>query len=215
MDIRRVIGATCVGSVLLGAQSVAQAAEEGWHAGITFGSSNATLDEDVVAVTGATSSGLGRDKRDPGFKALLGYRFGRYFAMEGGYTHLGEFRLTRDVTAPTVGSVNADIRVKGLHVDAVGMLPIGRGFSGVARAGALLSETKTFRATSGSVAPVHSPGSSIKDEINLKYGLGLLYDVGKNATLRGEWDHYRNVGGSGTTGEVDIDLYSIGLHFRF
>lgn len=199
---------------LLGAAAEAPAQEK-WYASISFGASNATIDEGVVAVTGTTSSNVSRDERDPGFKVLVGYQFSPHFALEGGYAHLGEFRLTRDVSAPTAGTVNADVRIKGLVLDVVGTLPIGRGISGFAKLGALLSETKTFRVTGGTVATPFGSGSTINDELNLKFGLGLQYEVSSRVSLRGELERYRKVGEATTTGEVSIDLYSVGLLFRF
>jgi len=215
MTTRRALVAMGIGAAVIGATGAAMAEEE-WYAALTLGSSNAKTDERVVAVTGATSSILTQDKRDPGFKVLVGYGFNAYLALEGGYAHLGEFRVTRHVTAPTTGALNADIRVIGLVIDAVGVVPLGTRFAGLGKVGAFLSETKTFRATSGSVTPASGVGShAIKDEANLKLGLGLQYRFAKNVTLRGEWERYRHVGKPDTTGELDINLYSVGLLLRF
>lgn len=212
--IHRTVVAMCFGAASIGTAHAAMA-EEGWYAGVAFGSSNAEIDDGVVAVTGATASSLARDERDPGYKVLVGYGFNRYVAVEGGYAHLGEFRITRDVTAPTVGAVNADIRVIGFVIDAIGMLPIGTSFAAFAKVGAFLSETRTFRSISGSATP--APGASsnaVKDEFNLKLGLGVQYEFAKNVTLRGEWERYFGVG-SPEAGELDINLYSVGILFRF
>lgn len=191
------------------------AAQEGWYAGLTLGASNTELSNTLVESPGAISYSLSGDKRDPGFKVLAGYRFNRYFAMEGGYTHLGEFRRTRDITAPAIGAVNADVRMKGLVVDAVGIVPMRPGLSLYGKAGAFLSETKTFRATSGAASlPPGVSHTDITDEINPKVGLGIKYDLSKNATLRGELERYWGVGNQ-STGEQDVDLYSIGLDLRF
>ena len=215
MKIDQALAAMCIGSASIGAGGAAMA-QDGWYALFTLGSSNAEVRDRVVAVTGATSSILTRDERDPGFKVLVGHAFNAYLAVEGGYAHLGEFRVTRHVTAPAVGALNADIRVIGLVIDAVGMVPLGTGFAGLAKAGAFLSEAKTFRATSGSVTPASGVCShAIRDEANLKLGLGLQYRFAGNVTLRGEWERYRHVGKPGTTGELDINLYSVGVLLRF
>ncbi len=212
MNVRQAMACAFLASALL--LSAGTAGAQQWYAGVAFGSSNTTLKQGIVAVSGATDSSLSRDERDPGYKVLLGYQYNPYFAVEGGYAHLGEFRATRSVTAPTVGIVNADVRIKGLVIDAVGTLPFGQGFGAVAMLGVFLSETKTFRATSGTVTPAAAPGSHVKDEANLKIGLGLKYDLGKNLALRGAWEHYRNVSDAASS-EADVDLYSIGLNFRF
>lgn len=213
MKNNRTIGMVSAAALLVAAGTVQ--AEETWYAAFSLGSGNASIDEGVVAVTGATASAVTQDKRDPGFKVLLGRRFGRYFAVEGGYTHLGEFRASRDITAPVAGAVNADIRIKGLHVDAVGVLPLGAKFAVSASLGVLLSETKTFRVTSGAATPILGAGSRINDEINPHFSLGLRYELGPKISFRAEWDRYVKVGDANTTGEIDVDLYSVGLQFRF
>lgn len=210
----RPFAAVAVAALLLA--SPAAASPPGWYATLTLGSSNASIPDAVVDVAGAGASSVKRDERDPGFKVLAGYRFSRHFAIEGGYAHLGEFRATRDVTAPAAGTLNADLRVIGLVIDGVGMLPLGRGFTAYGRIGALLSEVRTLR-TAGGIAgtPPGASAASSHDGLDLKYGIGLQYDLGTRTALRAEIERVRNVGDRATTGQVDVELYSAGLVFRF
>lgn len=201
-----------VGLLAAGRMALAQ---EGWYAGLTLGASNAELPNTLVYSPGAVSYSLSGDQRDQGFKVLAGYRFNRYFAMEGGYAHLGEFRGTPDITAPITAAINADLRTRGLVVDAVGIVPMRPGLSLYGKAGAFLSGTRTFRAASGAAGlPLGLSPTDITDEINPKVGLGIKYDLTENATLRGELERYWGVRDYGT-GEQDVDLYSIGLNLRF
>jgi OOP family OmpA-OmpF porin len=214
MKMQRTVVAMCLAAASIAAANAA-IAQDGWYVGVTFGSSNATIDDSVVAVTGATASNLSRDERDPGFKVLVGYGINRYLAVEGAYAYLGEFRITRDVAAPTTGAVNADIRVIGFTIDAVGMVPIGTSFAAFGKVGTFLSETRTFRATSGTVTlPPGTGSNAVKDEFNLKLGIGIQYHLAKNVTLRAEWERFFGVG-SPETGESDINLYSGGILLRF
>lgn len=214
MRTRRPVAAVVLSTALVAVGAVQ--AQEGWYGGISFGSSNTELKEGLAPAAGATGFTIGRDERNPGYQVLLGYRLGRYFAVEGGYAQLGEFRLTRDVTAPAVGSGNAYVMMKGFVIDAVGLLSMGERFSLFGKAGAFLSETKTFRATVGAATwPAGTSSSASKDKLNPKVGLGLQYDLGRAVTLRGEWERYWNVGDPRTTGEQNVDLYSVGLKFRF
>jgi len=206
--------ALCIAAALFGTSGPARA-QAHWYIGVTLGASNANISQEVVPVTGATSTVFLTDSRDPGFKVFAGYRFNRYFAVEGGYAWLGEFQATTQVTAPTTGALNADIRVIGLYIDAVGMLPVGDRFAAFAKVGWLGSETRTFRSTSGTVTL--APGTNMNastDQANLSYGLGVQYDLEKNVTLRFVWERYIKVGDV-NTGEFNIDLYSGGLLFRF
>lgn len=210
----RLLPAACLACALAGATG-SVFAQAGWYVGLTLGSSNVDLNPDVVAVSGATSTSFVSDQRDPGVKVFAGYRFNRTFALEGGYAWLGEFQATTQVAAPTTGALNADIRVIGLFVDALAMLPIGERFAAYAKLGVLGSETRTFRSVSGTVTPaagVNTNASS--DAANLSYGLGAQYHIDGKATLRVEWQRYADVGDA-NTGEFDIDLYSAGLLFRF
>ena len=210
----RFLPIACLAGALAGATAPVFA-QAGWYAGLALGSSNVDLNASVVAVSGATSTNFVSDQRDPGVKVFAGYRFNRHFALEGGYAWLGEFQATTQVTAPSTGALNADIRVIGLFVDALALLPIGERFAAYAKLGVLGSEVRTFRATSGTATP--APGVSTNastDAANLSYGLGAQYDFAKNVTLRVEWQLYADVGDS-NAGEFDVDLYSVGLLFRF
>lgn len=204
--------ALCTGAALFGMSGPARA-QAHWYIGVTLGASNANVTHEAVPVTGATSSIFLTDSRDPGFKVFAGYSFNPYFAVEGGYAWLGEFQATTQVTAPTAGALTADIRVIGLYIDAVGMLPVGYGFAAFAKVGVLLSETRTTRSTFGTVTTGANANASI-DQPNLSYGLGLQYDFRKNASMRFVWERYIKLGDA-NTGEFNIDLYSGGLLFRF
>jgi OOP family OmpA-OmpF porin len=208
------VAALCAGAALFGMSGPARA-QAHWYLGATLGASNANINHEVVPVTGATSSVFLTDSRDPGFKVFAGYQVNPYFAVEGGFAWLGEFQATTQVTAPTSGALSADIRVIGLYVDAVGMLPLFERFAAFAKAGVLLSEVRTTRSTYGTVTP--APGLNATDSTdrpNLSYGLGLQYDFRKNASMRFVWERYIDVGNA-NTGEFNIDLYSGGLLFRF
>ena len=204
----------CIGAALLGTAGPALA-QAGWYAGLTLGASDANMNADVVAVTGATATNFVTDQRDPAVKVFVGYGFNRYFALEGGYAWLGEFQATNQVLAPTTGALNAEIRVIGLYIDAVGFLPIGESFAAFAKVGVVGSETRTFRSTSGTVTP--APGTNTNastDQANLKYGLGVQYTFGKKVTVRAEWERIEDVGDP-NTGEFDLSVYSVGLLFHF
>jgi hypothetical protein len=197
------------------ARSTAGMDPVGWYLGLTIGSANVGDTPDVVPVVGAASATLVVDERDPGVKAVVGYRFGRHLAIEGGYAWLGEFQFSNQVSAPAPGALTADTRVIGLFVDAVGLLPVGRGFTAIGKVGVVGSELRTTRTVTGAATP--APGlatTAYADEANLKVGLGLQYDLGARAAVRAEWERYVGLG-NGATGEIDLDVYSVGVMLRF
>ena len=59
-------------------------------------------------------------------------------------------------------------------------------------------------------------GNKEADKIikNIK-ALGLKYDFTKNVGARMEWQRYSNIGNDSTTGQGDVNLYSIGIVFKF
>jgi OOP family OmpA-OmpF porin len=205
--------ALCAVSLLAG---TAHAREGIWYVAVGFGASTTDVDESVVAVAGATASTLTPDERDPGFKLLVGYAFSPHWAVEGGFAQLGEFSITRDVTAPAAGAANASIRVKGFVIDLVGTAPLGGRFSAIGRAGVLLSEVRTFRAVSGAATLAPGlPSNGISDEFNLKLGVGLQYELSPKVALRAEWEHFYRVGDPAATGEMEINLVGGGIVLRF
>ena len=186
-----------------------------WYLGLTIGSSNVGDTPDVVPLTGVSRATLVTDERDPGVKVLAGYRFNRHLAIEGGYAWLGQFQFSNQASAPAAGALTADTRVIGLFVDAVGLLPLGHGFTALAKIGVVGSELRTTRTVTGQVTP--APGvttTAYVDEANLKYGLGLQYELGGRAALRAEWERFVGLG-SAQTGKIDLDVYSVGLMLRF
>ena len=196
-------------ALALAAAVPAAAAQDAWYAGVALGNGNTELDEGVVAAAGGGGAIAARDDRDPAYKVLLGYRLNDWLAVEGGYVHLGEFRVTRETAA---GAINADVRLKGLAVDAVATWPLRRGFALSATLGTLLSESKVFIASSGTAVPATGTGSRVDDEANLHYGLGLRYALDARKTLRVDWDRYDGIG---KAAPADVNLYTVGIEFRF
>lgn len=195
---------------------LAPAQDGPWYLAVSFGAATTSLDESVVAVSGATASSVWRDERDPGVKVLLGYAFSPHLAVEGGYAQLGDYSIASDVTAPAAGAATASIAVKGWVIDLVGRVPLVRRISATGRAGVLLSEVRTFRTVSGAVtlAPALST-SAIVDEANPRFGAGLEYPLRPTATLRVEWERSYGVGDPARTGEMDVTVVSAGLLLRF
>lgn len=186
-----------------------------WYLGMTLGSSNVGDTPDVVPLAAGPSGPIVTDERDPGVKALAGYRVHRHLAVEIGYAWLGQFQFSNQPAGPSGGALTADTRVIALFADAVGLLPIGRGFTALAKVGVAGTEVRTTRTVTGAVTP--APGlttTSYADAADLKIGLGLQVDLGARATLRAEWERYADVG-TASTGTVDLDVYSIGVMLRF
>lgn len=198
---------------LLGSQ-IAFAAEPGWYAGASVGEAQADVDVQspgaVALSNGFTGLSLNKDEDDTAYKIFGGYQFSDYFALEGGYFDLGDYRY--NVNALTPGATwTGRAKVRGLNLDLVGILPMGERFSAFGRVGAVYAENKnTYRGYGA--ATVASFGDDDNDSTH-KYGVGLQYRINDNMSARLEAERY----------EIEdaffdrdrIDVYSLGLVYRF
>jgi len=119
------------------------------------------------------------DKQTAG-KLFAGYQLNRNFAAEAGYGYLGKF------TADGAGITSSVWELVG-----IGAVPLSNQFSVYGKLGAYYATTKS--------APFK------RSNRDLTYGLGGQYGVSRNIALRGEWQHYNDVGG-GVVREMDINV---------
>jgi len=202
-----------LGIVALAAASpIAVAADSGGYVGISVGPSRSHFDELKMTqqlAPGFATTSIAEDDSDIGFKAFGGYQFNRYFAVEGGYFELGKFGFT-STTIPA-GTLTNTMKVKGLNLDAVGILPITEKWSALARIGIQHARTKDVFTGTGAVV-VASP-SAKESDTNYKFGVGVQYDFSESLGMRAEAERYRISDGIGGKGK--IDLFSLGLIYRF
>ncbi len=195
------------------ASPFALADDSGWYGGINVGQSAAKIDNARITSQllggGFTTTSISNEDRDTGYKIFGGYKFNKNFALEGGYFDLGKFNFTAN-TIPA-GTLNGSIRLKGLNLDAVGILPITEKFSAFGRVGVNHAEASDSFTGTGSVG-VSNPNPS-KNDTNYKFGIGVQYDFTESLAMRVEAERYRVNDAVGNKG--DIDLVSIGLVYRF
>ena len=131
MKLTRASGTLGLVAIVVIASPFAAADDSGWYIGANVGQSRAKIDDERI-----TSSLLGRgfsgisiadDDRDTGYKLFGGYKFNKNVAVEGGYFDLGKFGYA--ATMDPSGTLNGNIKLKGLNLDLVGMLPITERFS--------------------------------------------------------------------------------------
>ena len=189
------------------------AEQSGWYGGINLGQSRAKIDD--VKITsgllggGFASASITNDERDTGYKFFGGYQINKNFALEGGFFDLGKFGFT--ATTVPLGTLVGTIKVKGVNLDLVGMLPISEKFSAFGRIGLTRAKTEDTFTGSGLVR-VLNPNPRARDS-NAKVGLGLQYAFTDSLGMRAEVERYRINDAVGNRG--DIDLVSLGLVYRF
>lgn len=197
------------------AAPLAGAQGTGWYGGASVGRSAATIDDDRItgglAVQGLATTALDDDDRDTGYKLFGGYQFTPNLGVEAGYFDLGNFGY-RATTVPA-GTLNGDMRVKGLNLDLVGTLPLAGRLSALGRLGVVSVRASDNFSATGAVRMPYASASPSKRSAGLKAGLGLMYDVTDSLAVRAEVERYRIKDAVGNRG--DVDLLSVGLIYRF
>lgn len=191
----------------------AWAQDAGWYGGASLGRSAATIDDarinSSLLGSGFSATAITDDDRSTGFKAFGGYRINKNFAVEGGYFDLGKFGYTA-VTVPA-GTLNGSIKLRGLNLDLVGIVPLTEKFSVFGRAGLNHAQARDSFSGTGAVL-VTNPNPS-KTATHYKLGLGLQYALTESLAVRAEAERYRINDAVGNRGHVD--LVSVGLIYRF
>lgn len=182
-----------------------------WYVGGNIGQSRAKIDDARIRPL-LPGAAINDDNKGNAFKLFGGYQFNRNFALEGGYFNLGEFGYTANSAPTLAATLSGKIKLQGLNLDAVGMLPLDDKFSVFGRLGLQYAQAKdTF--TSTGAAPTPANPNPSKSALNYKAGVGAQYDFNPSLGMRVEAERYRIDDAINNKG--DIDLYSIGLVYRF
>src|SRR5438132_5937460 len=174
-----------VAAALTLGSTMVKAQDAGWYGGLDLGASH---------LSGLDLGSMDRSDTALGFD--LGYRVNRNFAVEGAYTDLGKFNFS-------TGGLDGTYRAKSFSLAAVGLLPLQSNWSLYGKAG--LAHTQ---------AKVNAPADASESGNGLLVGAGAMYDFDRNIYAKAGWDRYASVGGD-ATGKADIDVFSLGVGYRF
>ena len=150
------------------AQKQQSQAQTGWYAGGSLGQSDLGPDEDTA------------------IKIFGGYQINRNFAVEFGYTDLGD-----------VSSGGVTVEANALELVGVGKLPLDNKFSlyGLIGLAKVEAEATVF-------------GIRVSDDTTeLTFGFGAQYDITPQFSVRGQWQRYDT--------DSEIDVLSIGFVYKF
>jgi OOP family OmpA-OmpF porin len=209
----KVAGSAGLVALAVLASPLALADETGWYGGLNAGRARASIDDQRISSgllgSGFATTSIVDDNRANAFKVFGGYQFNRHFALEGGYFDLGRFGY--HATTVPAGTLDGNIRLKGLNLDAVGILPITGKLSAFGRVGVNYAQARDHFSGSGAVNGL-TPAPEKRDT-NIKFGLGLQYAFTEALDLRVEAERYRINDAIGNRG--DVDMVSVGLVYRF
>ncbi len=161
------------------------APEQGFYLGGQVG--NASIDEDFL------------DDDDTSFGVYGGYKFNRYFAVEGAYTNFGSLdgRITNGTDTVFFGTDPQSFALK-----AVGILPIGEQFSLYGNVG--------FHSWDLDQGSGDNIGDVIGDDsaTDPTYGIGGQFDFANNWAIRAQLQRYE-------FDNADLDEVSLGVQYTF
>ncbi len=217
------------------ATPVAFAADEkGWYLGAGYGQSEASVDtaktSSILTGSGYTSASTTADETDTGWKLFGGYQFTRNWGVEFAYVDLGKATVnSRGTVAGVTDVYRSEATAKGWSLAGVGTVMVSDTFGLFGKLGAFrwdldtkcslvtnATGTGTCAATTG---PGAGPANRSASGTDLTYGVGLKYNLTKQASLRVEWEQFKDVGnasttGSSGTGQADVNLISIGIQYK-
>ena len=210
---RKAITAVAIGLGTACFSSAQAAGNPGWYGGVSLGRSveqlgSGAIDGALANQGLATASSL--DHHSTSYNLFAGYEITPYFALEGGYVHLGKFDFSSAVSAPAADMLSGRFEAKGVDAAAVGILPFANNWSAFGKAGLLYAKTSLEGGSTGAVA--------LSDEHHWStgplLGAGVGYDLTRNVALRAEYDRYFKVGDA-TVGKGDIDAMTARVVYRF
>lgn len=164
----------------------------------------------ALSAAGATGLSASTDDKSNKWRLQLGYQFNDYLAVEAGYIDIGKTKYSATYTG---GSASGEIKSGGPDVVALGMLPLGNGFSAFGELGLIDAKTKTSLSASG----VAAAASDKYDKTKLRplYGVGGIYNFNDTTAMRVSLERVNNLGDKGRLGNMDVNMYSIGLSYKF
>jgi hypothetical protein len=159
--------------------------------------------------TFSSAPGLASAPGEGGIKLKLGYKYSRFFAVEGEVVDFGRPGAADPFSSPA--NLASAFRSTGFGVDTIAMLPIWR-FSFYGRMGAYRADGRNpFGATQLGMLP----GETYARGTRMRYGLGMRYDFTRSLGMRAEYER-NSAFSSPFASESDIaDQVSVGVTWRF
>jgi len=207
--------ALAIAALAVLASPLAMAQDTGWYLGGNVGRAATTIDDaritQSLSAEGLATTSIDNQDRHTAYKLYGGYQLSPHFAVEGGYFDLGHYGYTAH-TVPT-GTLNGDMKLRGLNLDLVGTLPLVGNLSALGRIGVTsIRASDNFSATGAAHVP-YASNSPSQRSTDFKVGAGLAYAFTPALSARLEAERYRFKDGVGNRGNAD--MISVGLVYRF
>jgi OOP family OmpA-OmpF porin len=204
-------------SALLAAAPFAQAQDSGAYLGGGLGRSHIRFDNGSFAANSANVT-ESNDKRATGYTAFLGYNFDKTWAVEGGYTRLGDFKYNYSGTGPLAGMAGqADYKATSWWLAGKGTIAVTDKWDLYAKLG--LAENRARDAGSSNNAAMDAvlgtPFTRNKTHAGLLAGIGTEYHFTKQVGVRLEYDDYGKFGTSGAQNRANLGMWTADVAYHF
>jgi OmpA-OmpF porin, OOP family len=142
------------------------------------------------------------DNKGVAWKGFAGYQFIRYFGVELGYYDFGKG------TIKTAGG-DAEFKARGPYVGIVATAPMTDKLSIIGRLGAIRWSTKLNGSAGSGITSASDNG------INGSFGAGVEYMFTDSFGVRAEFERFVTVGDDATTGQTNINVWTVSGLLRF
>jgi hypothetical protein len=156
----------------------------------------------------SSTPGLSSVPAEGGLRLKLGYKYSRYFAVEGEVVDFGRPGALDPFSSPA--SLASAFRSTGFGVDTIAMLPLWR-FSFYGRMGAYRGDPRQAFGTSLAMTPSEAYARGTR----LRYGLGMRYDFTRSLGVRAELERNAPFGSPFAADADAADQVSVGVTWRF
>ncbi len=181
-------------------------ADADWYLGADVGEARSDVDSaelnDRLTSRGLPGSARVDSNHRTGWRLLGGYRWGKYLALEGGYTDLGDIEASYSGTGPLSSAEQKAVYPasgSGYELSLLGLYPFSENLSGFVRGG-LFAWHAEYSTNAGTRV-----SDSGRDRV---FGLGGEWRVNAQWSLRLGWDRY-------TVARDSTNLISLGGRYRF
>ena len=162
-----------------------------------------------------------RDDEATSYSLLVGYRFSRYFALEAGYTNLGEFTAQFPLFCPGGSGCPSDFgetSIDGLVLNAIGIWPVSKHFHLKASLGLNYHDLNASLMHAGS----DTPSRFSANDTSFSAGLGIGVPVNDRLELGLDLTQYRQLAPDltfeeeiGQVYETNATVVALGMRYRF
>ncbi len=201
---KQVASLMCLISLL--ASGAALAEDNRFYVGFSAGQARPSFDSTPAIAAGFPVT---FDSSDSAWKAFGGYQFNQHFSAEANYVKLGTYAANVNVLGTPLFT---DVNINGWGAALVGTLPLGKDFSLLGRLGE--TYVRESRGTCSTLCQANTTFGAT-NTWSPTFGIGLKYDFNPNWSARAEVERFTKVGSSDNTFGASINLYTIGVAYKF